>query len=309
MRVSTRWAIGLGALILVVGGVVAAKDALARAALAGGVRALTGLPVRIGALRVSVLKSVVEVQGLILDNPPGFPERVMVDMPELFVAYTLGPLFKRRLHLKTLRLHLKEIAVIRDRQGRLNLEAIQALQGTLRSNVERGAAGAPGAAPRGPAPSADGASRPARKAQPPWAVQIDDLELRIGRVVYKDYSRSGSPLVQEFSLNLRERHRHITHPAGLAALIVSKALVHTTIGRLTSFDLGALKAQAGSILERATEAGTPDALLRKAKPRGSPMGVPGAAGERPAEAVGGAAGTAASTVEETVESLKQLLQQ
>jgi hypothetical protein len=296
----------LGALILVVGGVAAVKDALAKAALIGGVQALTGLPVHVQALRVSVLKSVVEVQGFVLDNPPGFPERVMVDMPELVVAYRLGPLFARRLHLKTLRLHLKEIAVIRDRQGRLNLEAIQAVQGALRSNAEQGSAGVAGTTPSGTSTSADGASRPFRKAPQPLAVQIDELDLRIGRVVYKDYSRSGSPLVQEFSLNLHERHRHITHPAGLAALIVSKALVHTTIGRLTSFDLGALKAQVGGVLERATEAGTPDALLRKAKHRGSPTGVPGAAGERPAEAVGGAAGAA---VGETVESLKQLLQQ
>jgi hypothetical protein len=67
------------------------------------------------------------------------------------------------------------------------------------------------------------------------------IELKIGKVVYKDYSRGTEPFVQEFNVNLNERYSNITDPYKLVSLIVVKALWNTTIASLANFNLDGLK--------------------------------------------------------------------
>ena len=91
---------------------------------------------------------------------------------------------------------------------------------------------------------------PAEKAKAP-DFQIDVLELKIGRVIYKDYSKGGSPVVQEFKLDLSEKYTDINDPQKLVSLIVVKALRNTTISRLANFDLKGLEGTIGETLASA----------------------------------------------------------
>ncbi|MBN3040625.1 MAG: hypothetical protein JW867_05815, partial [Candidatus Omnitrophica bacterium] len=85
-------------------------------------------------------------------------------------------------------------------------------------------------------------------------IAIDLLVLKVGKVVYKDYSGKGDPLVKEFKININEKFENITDPQSLARLILQRCLLKTTIANLTGFDLDALKGQASEVISGATEA-------------------------------------------------------
>lgn len=208
-----------------------ARGAVAKMAVSAGVKAVTGLTLEIRSLQVGVFRSRVRAQGVRLHNPDGFPDPAMADLPELYVEYDLPGFFAGRTHLRELRVDLRELNVVKDRQGRLNLDSLTAVK---KAKEEKG--------------------KPAQEKKPakPGSFQIDQLDLKVGKVIYKDYSAGGEPSVREFPVNLHERHANVNDPAALGALIVSRALFNTAVAGLAKFDLGALDNYAKDVLKFST---------------------------------------------------------
>ncbi len=285
---------------------VVAKNVIAKTAVVGGVKAMTGLNLQIDRMDVGVLSSAIGIRGLTLQNPSGFPDQVMLDLPEVYVNYDPVAFLKRQVHLKEVRLDLKEFNVIKDRQGRLNLDALQVVRDSHRgaASETRPKSGAAAKAPE---------------------LRIDRLQLKIGKVVYKDYSHGDSPAVQEFAINIDERYEHITNPQMVAGLIVSRALMQTTIAKLTGLDVRAIQSQMEAQFQQAAQAVTgvvdtaakqlPDGAVKQLK--ASTEQITGTATNVVGDATAvarGAAGTgkeavnaAADTVKKTGESLKKVL--
>ena len=204
-----------------------AKDFLASTFLSFGIRSFTDLTASVKNLNLDVFNNIVDVKGFYLYNPKRiFKDRVMADMPELYIAYDPGSLLKGTKYLKKVRLNLREFVVVKNENGELNLDSLKAI---------RAKAGA-------------GKEKPQFK--------IDVLELKIGKVVYKDYSKAGKPFIKEFNVNLDERYENITNPNALASLIVFKALVNTNIAALANFDLGPLKNAVSGAAAKATKIAT-----------------------------------------------------
>jgi uncharacterized protein involved in outer membrane biogenesis len=208
-------------------GLVLAKDAIAKAAVIAGVRTVTGLPMEIKSMNVGA--SSVGIKGVRVLNPAGFPEPLMVDIPEVKVAYDLGALIGGKVHLKQARLYLTEFDVVRRADGALNLQQIKGLE-SGKAQPKGAEAPKPGKAPD---------------------LRIDLLELKIGKVVFKDYTVN-PPSVREFAVNIDERHEHITNPTVLAGLIVSRALMKTTIAQLANFDVAGLQASVKDAMKAST---------------------------------------------------------
>jgi len=200
---------------------VLAKDVIIKASVEKGAEVVTGLKLNIGSLKVGIFKPVVEIKDFKLLNPANFPDRTMVDMPEIYVNYDLPAIMGGKIHLPEARLALKEFIVVKNAKGELNLDALKNVQ-----------AHKTGKAPAGKAPE----------------IQIDVLKLSIGKVIYKDYSRGGTPSVREFNVNLNESYTNVNNPYTLASLIVVKALMNTSIASLTHFDLKGLQGTVGNVL-------------------------------------------------------------
>ena len=255
--------------VLIVGiGLVLTKNLIAQAALGGGVKAITGLNTQLKSVDVGLLKTAVRIKGLRVLNPSGFPEPVLVDVPEVFVDYDLGALLKGTAHFESLRIHLAQLNVVKAPDGTLNLHTIKALE--------------PGKAKEG--------AKPQQAGRPP-AFAIDALELKIGKVVYTDYTVS-PPQTREFNVNIDERYQHVTNPYTFTGLIVSRALLKTTVGQLANFDVSGLQA---TVTEGLKQSAT---QLRSTLKEGTKV----------AEQLGtGAVGTAKDVVEGTTGTLKKLL--
>jgi uncharacterized protein involved in outer membrane biogenesis len=202
-------------IIVIVGGAVVAKNIIAKSAVSTAVKLITGLKLEMSSMNVGVVNTLVGIKDLKLFNPPDFKDAVMVDMPEIYVNYDLGALLKKKIHLEEVRIDLKQFTVVKNAQGQLNLDSLKVVQESKEKEKKE-------------------------KAAMP-ELTIDLLQLKIGKVVYKDYSRGGEPQVKEFNVNLNERYENITDPYALGSLIVVKALANTTIASLANFDLGPLR--------------------------------------------------------------------
>lgn len=214
--------VGVLAVVLVVS---LAKDAIVKASVRKGMEIVTGLKLGIADFRMGILRSLISIKGLKVFNPSGYQDKTMLDMPEIFVRYDLPAAIQGRIHLPEVRINMREFVVVKNGKGDLNLNSLKVVQ----------------AQKAGRKPSGEEKGKP-------LAIQIDSLELKIGKVLYKDYSGGGAPSVQEFSINLDEKYSNIRDPYSVASLIVVKALMNTSIARLANFDVKGLKGTVGDTL-------------------------------------------------------------
>ncbi|HPN73053.1 MAG TPA: hypothetical protein PKZ41_03555, partial [Candidatus Omnitrophota bacterium] len=178
-------------------------------------------------LDIGIISTLVGIEDLKLFNPAGFEDKLMLDMPEIYVDYDLPAILGGKIHLNDVRLEMKEFYVVKNAKGELNLNSLNV--------VKQQKAAEPAAGEKGKMPE----------------MQIDSLTLKIGKVVYKDYSKGGAPQVQEFNIGLDEKYSDINDPQELVSLIVVKALANTTIAKLANFDVKGLQSSIGDTLASA----------------------------------------------------------
>ncbi len=208
------------------------KNMIIKTSVTAGVRAMTGLKLSIRSMEFGIFKTLIGINELQLYNPSGFVDELMIDAPEIYVDYDLGAFMKGRTHLEEVRLNLKEFIVVKNEAGELNLDSLKVINGKEKK-VET-----------------DGGEEKETK-MPDF--QIDILELRIDKVVYKDYSKGTPPKVNEYNVNIDERFENITDPKTLVRLVILKALKNTAIARLANFDLGKLQKGLTDTVRKTTE--------------------------------------------------------
>ncbi len=100
------------------------KNMIIKTSVTTGVKAVTGLKLKIGSMNVGVFKSLLGINELQLYNPAGFEDKLMVDLPEIYVDYNMGAIMGGKVHLEEVRLHLKEFIVVKNEEGELNLDSL-----------------------------------------------------------------------------------------------------------------------------------------------------------------------------------------
>ncbi len=203
------------------------RNLIAKVAIEKGTEVVTGLPLSMGALDLNFDKTLVEISELKLSNPRGFEDDVMVAMPKILVDYDLPAIFKGKVHLEELTVHLDQFVVIKNSKGELNLDSLKAVQkGKKEETAKTGKK--KGAAPE---------------------VGIDKLSLKVGKVIFKDYSKGGAPVVKEFKINLNENYSNITDLNAVVSLIVVKTLSKTTVAALANFDVNDLEGSLANVTD------------------------------------------------------------
>ncbi|MFH1878356.1 MAG: hypothetical protein ABH883_06075 [Candidatus Omnitrophota bacterium] len=119
----------LGSVLIFLFVVSVFKDSLIKFSVEKAVRGVTGLRISIGGLRVGILKTVIGIKELRVYNPGGFKDRIMLDMPEIYVNYDLPAILKGDIHLTEMRISLKEFIVEKNAKGELNLDSLKMTEG------------------------------------------------------------------------------------------------------------------------------------------------------------------------------------
>ncbi|MBU1086794.1 MAG: AsmA family protein [Candidatus Omnitrophica bacterium] len=211
----------VGFLLVLVIVFVVGRNMIVKAAVTTGVKVVTGLNMQVESMNIGLMNTLLGINGLVLYNPADFEDKVMMDLPEIYVDYDLGALLKKKVRLSEVRLNLKEFIIVKNKKGVLNLDSLTAVQTAKKTE---------------PVKKDQPKAAPAEKLQ----IQIDLMKLKIGKVIYKDYSKAGAPSIQEFNVNIDEQYENITDPEAVVRIIVVKALTDKTLSRLTNFKLGSL---------------------------------------------------------------------
>lgn len=180
------------------------KNSFARWAVTTAVANLTGAPVKIGGLSLSLLQGSIRIQDFHIDQPKGYPNGVFVDIPEIRLRTNIASIFKGCLYFPEVYVNLKEAVIIRDKNGRLNVDVLKVAQ-TQESQAEA-------------------ALESSQK------FQIDNLTLSLGRVILKDYSRGEKLHVEVYAINIQEKNfQNFTSPEQLVTALLVETLKHTAI--------------------------------------------------------------------------------
>lgn len=213
-------------LVLLAGVVILGKDVIARTALTGGIKLATGLNAQAAGMQVGIFKPIVGIQGLKIMNPSGYPDPVMVSLKEFFIDYDLKSFIGGKPHLRKLKLDLEEVTIVKREDNQVNIQQIKALQQKPRQ------------------PAKPGEAKPAGK---PPEIKIDSLDLKIGKVIFKDYTRQPAS-EKVFDLGISEQHENIGDLNAVAGMIVLKIMAKTGLAAITNIDVADLQANVDDAL-------------------------------------------------------------
>jgi len=211
-----------------------AKDLIAKGAIEQGVNTVTGIKLNMASLRIGILKTLVDIKGLKLYNPPDFKDKVMMDMPEIYVDYDLPAIFKNKIHLEKMVLNLNEFTVVKNEKGVVNLDSLKVVKSQKT-----------GANPQ-----------EEKKAGKAPEFMIDDIRLKVGKIIYKDYTQGATPKITEVNINLDEQYKNINDPYTLVSLVLVRSLVNTSIGKMVNLDVAGLQSSVNKQLLEAQKSVT-----------------------------------------------------
>lgn len=188
------------------------KDQLIKGAVTVGISKVTGAPVEIDSFSLGIFTQVVEIKGFRMYHPKGFPEGILLDIPIARVAYDIPSLLKGKIYLKEVVLDVKEVGIVRNLKGVLNVDTLTA--------VTQAKAKKPKAAPK------EEKKEPSKK----MAFRIDELKLSVGKLVYSDYRQKGEPIIQVFNVGMKEKtYKNITSAEQLVVLLLTESMKSSTI--------------------------------------------------------------------------------
>ena len=182
------------------------KDQVIRSTITVAASSITGAPVEMDGFQLRVLSQTVHIKGFRMYNPKGFPKEILVDIPKITVACDLGSLLNKKLHLKLIEFDLKEMGVIKNKEGKLNVESLKVIEEAKKPT--------------------DVKKKPAET----MPIQIDELVLSAGKVVYKDFTAGPRPSVQVYDIGFKNKtYKNITSVQQMITLILSESLKGTAI--------------------------------------------------------------------------------
>jgi len=106
-------------------GLILAKDPICKTLAQRSLHECTGLRAEIGHIRMTFGSGAFQVRDLKLYNAPEFGGSLLADVPELLVDLDALQVADGILHFRNLKLNLAELNVVKNAQGRLNLEGVE----------------------------------------------------------------------------------------------------------------------------------------------------------------------------------------
>ena len=180
------------------------KDVIIKTVITSVGSDVVGASMKVGSFGLGILTHKVQIRDFKLYNPKGFPRETMVDLPEVKVDYDLGALLSGHMHFPLVVVNLKELVVIRNPDGKLNVDSLKVVEEQKKKGISF--------------------------KQEQIALKIDVMKLNVDRVVFKDLSKGPEPLIQVFDVGLKDKtFKDISSVQQMVTLILVQAMGHTAI--------------------------------------------------------------------------------
>ncbi len=186
--------------IVIVIALVVFKDFFIQSAICNVGTSVLGAPVEVGSFGWDLFTQKIHVRNLRVFNPPGFPSQPLIDIPAIDVDYDLPALMKGNLHFPYIHIDLKEMVIVKNAEGRLNVDALKVSQ----------------------KPTAQPSSPSTQVIRP---LSIDVMKLSLDRTVYMDYTRSNQPVVKVFDVGFKDKvFKNIKSVQQLSIVILTQGM-------------------------------------------------------------------------------------
>ncbi|MDP2653303.1 MAG: hypothetical protein Q8Q08_04655 [Candidatus Omnitrophota bacterium] len=206
-----RWLKIFAVVLAVLLGLAVIKDFLIKSAITSIGSSVVGAPLRVGHFSLNLLTQKVRIKNILLYNPPGFPDEPLIDIPEIGVDYDLPALLRRKLHTPLIIVNVKEMTVIKNKDGSLNVDSLKVAQVQAKDQKK-------------------GESKDKKKPAGDMVMQIDEMRLTVGRVIFKDYTKGTEPKIEVFDVGMKDKvFKNITSAEQMATLIMVQAMSPTAI--------------------------------------------------------------------------------
>lgn len=216
----------LAVVVVLVLALVLGRNILVRTIMVKGAEKVCGLKIDVAKVDISLPR--VSILGLKVYNPAGFADPVLADIPEVSMSFDLPAFFKNKIYLGNLTLDVRELNVILNAQGKLNVNSLALLM-----------------------PPSGGGTPP--------EVRIDELSVKIGKVTYKGNIPVAGVMAGEFNAGIDDTFRDVTDPAKVAGEIMKRILSRIGVGKYASFSVDSLKERAVQELGTAAKKSLEDA--------------------------------------------------
>ncbi len=180
---------------------------------------ILGVKLDIETMKVGIIRPVIDIRGLKVYNPKGYPEKLMIDVSTIYIVHDFSSfLMEGRIYIDELNFDLKEFNIIKNENGEININSLNPIKD-----------------------KADGATLEKESKGKVPDIEIKVLHLKAGDVYYKDYSNGSPPKVQRFKINLQEKYENISDPYTLVRLIISRSLFNTSISHIINVPMNGVK--------------------------------------------------------------------
>ena len=164
------------------------KDLLVKFMVPPMASKILGATVHLDNFSMNIVTSRVSIDGLRIDNPEGFPLSTMVDVDHVHIAYDIPALLGGKLHLPLTDISLRQITLVRNERGKLNVKELNILEMKQKNNT--------------------------------MPMALDEVRLNVGKIILLDYTKGNPPKETQVQTGLNHKvYRHITNPAQLAGAI------------------------------------------------------------------------------------------
>jgi uncharacterized protein involved in outer membrane biogenesis len=221
MKVLFRLVIVLGIVIVVL---IVGRNHIVKFAVEKGAEMSMGLPLKIQSVDVGLKNTRFGIAELTIYNPKGFPEEMMFYAPEILVDYDLNAMLKGKVHLEDVRLNFDRLVIVKNEKGLTNIEALR-----------------PKANESSPEKVEEKSKKEEGKKAPD--IRIDHLSVKVGKVIYKDDSKGGEPIVKEYNVNFSEELNDIgnRNMAWIIMLVTQKVLTQSALRSLVDVNMDMFK--------------------------------------------------------------------
>jgi hypothetical protein len=154
---------------------------------------IIGAKVRIGGFSLGLLTHKIHMTNFRLYNPPGFPDQVFIDMPEVAVQVNIAQLARGKMYFPSVILNMDKMVLVKDKEGKLNMDSLKIIEEQKAANK-----GKPMKLP---------------------VFKIDALELNVGKVILEDYTHAPPVRVEAYDVAIK--NQKIKNINGLPKLVTS----------------------------------------------------------------------------------------
>ncbi|TAN37611.1 MAG: AsmA family protein [Verrucomicrobia bacterium] len=216
-------------LVVLVVGVVLARDGIVKYAAQKIVAGKTGFGLTLQGLHIALLQPGLEINDLKLTNPADFPEPGALEIKKLKVSLDRAGTTAQEIRLREVTLDLPSVIVVKKINGEINFKRLAGQDHET-----------PPAQPGAPAPQqppAPSEQKPAKK------LLIDHLAIRLGTIYVRTYVEGeGQPREQKYVMNINREFTDVTKAklVGIGTQLFLEAVLKSSPDALLNLGGGVL---------------------------------------------------------------------